>query len=51
MSGGSFVTAFSKHNGYKFVASIKDNNVYGVQFHPEKSRLAGIKVLENFVNI
>ena len=51
MSGGSFVTAFSKTNDYKFVASVKEKNIYGVQFHPEKSRLAGIKVLENFVNI
>lgn len=51
MSGGSFVTSFSHYDGQKIVSSVRQNQVYGVQFHPEKSRLAGIKVLENFVKI
>lgn len=34
---------------HQFVSSICQNNIYGVQFHPEKSRDQGLKLLENFV--
>jgi glutamine amidotransferase len=36
--------------GYEFVSSIKKENIYGVQFHPEKSHKFGMKLLDNFVN-
>ena len=35
----------------KIAAVISKNNVFGVQFHPEKSQSAGLKLLENFVKI
>ena len=35
--------------GYEFVSSIKKGNIYGVQFHPEKSHKFGMKLLRNFV--
>lgn len=31
-----------------FCAVIKDENIYGCQFHPEKSGNAGLKILKNF---
>lgn len=34
--------------GYKFTAAISNNNIYGVQFHPEKSHDFGMKILSNF---
>lgn len=42
------VTAVCEH-GVKFVASIERDNIHLVQFHPEKSQTAGLKVLENFL--
>lgn len=36
------------HYAVDFSAAIKKDNVYGLQFHPEKSGNAGLKVLENF---
>lgn len=45
-----FTIAKSNH-GADFSAAIKKNNFYGVQFHPEKSGAAGIKLLKNFIEL
>ena len=34
----------------EFASVIWQDNVYGVQFHPEKSQKTGLKILKNFVN-
>jgi glutamine amidotransferase len=39
------------HYGINFPCSINKENVYGVQFHPEKSHLQGIQILKNFSNL
>ena len=45
------VTATTTRYGYDFVSSIWKDNVFGVQFHPEKSQAVGLKLLENFVRL
>ncbi|BAF60715.1 MAG: imidazole glycerol phosphate synthase subunit HisH [Pelotomaculum sp.] len=37
--------------GMSFAAVVGRDNVYGIQFHPEKSSALGLKILENFGRI
>lgn len=37
--------------GFNFAAAIFDENVYGAQFHPEKSHSYGISLFKNFVEM
>ncbi len=37
--------------GYDFVAAVSRDNVYGFQFHPEKSHKYGMEIFKNYVRI
>lgn len=37
--------------GNKFDSSFQHENIFGCQFHPEKSHDAGLKILKNFSNL
>ena len=45
------IAALTKYNNHSFVSAIHKENLYGVQFHPEKSREAGIRLLSNFIKL
>ena len=44
---GSDVLAYTEY-GIPFPSIVQRNNVFGVQFHPEKSHTNGLQVLKNF---
>lgn len=37
--------------GIRFASSVRKENIYGLQFHPEKSQAVGLKMLDNFVRL
>jgi len=45
-----YVLATTDYNG-PFVSAVQSGNVYGVQFHPEKSHQWGIRLLKNFAEL
>ena len=48
---GEHILSTTTYSDFEFCSAIKKNNVYGCQFHPEKSADAGLKILENFAKI
>ena len=45
-----YVSATTNYSS-EIVSAIEKENIFGTQFHPEKSQANGIKILENFVKI
>lgn len=45
-----YVSSLTKY-GQTFVSSLNKDNVFGTQFHPEKSQKNGLSVLKNFTSL
>ena len=45
------VVSTTRYAKYEFVSAVQKGNFFGVQFHPEKSREAGIKLFKNFIGL
>src|SRR3989338_5495240 len=45
------ILATSVYGGQKFCSAVRQGNIYGCQFHPEKSGEAGVTIIRHFVNL
>ena len=46
--GSEAIIAGTSHYGFRFTSAVASRNLVAVQFHPEKSGPAGLRILENF---
>lgn len=44
------ITSICDYGSVEIASSIQKDNIHAVQFHPEKSQEAGIKLLKNFID-
>ncbi|MCK5163235.1 MAG: imidazole glycerol phosphate synthase subunit HisH [Desulfobacula sp.] len=49
-SGTEYTTSLTNY-GVDFASSVNKDNIYGCQFHPEKSQRFGLEILRNFMNL
>ena len=45
------IIALTEYAGHQFVSGVQRDNVFGVQFHPEKSRQAGVRIFQNYLSL
>lgn len=45
------IFALSNYGGFEFCSVVRKGNIYGCQFHPEKSADSGLEIIGNFVKI
>ena len=45
------VTAATTDYSSKIVCAVEKENIFGTQFHPEKSDKIGLKIIDNFINL
>lgn len=45
------ILAMANYGGYEFCAAIRRENIFGLQFHPEKSGEVGLNIIKNFIQL
>lgn len=45
------VLSITNYANLEFCSTVKHKNIYGCQYHPEKSAKQGLKIIDNFVSI
>lgn len=45
------ILALTEYGGFSFASAVRKGKIYGCQFHPEKSGLIGLKIIENFIKL
>ncbi len=45
------VFGLTTYGGLEFCSVVKKGNIYGTQFHPEKSGKLGLEIIKNFIDI
>lgn len=45
------IFGLTTYGGHEFCSIIRKGNIYGCQFHPEKSGKAGLEIIKNFIKI
>lgn len=51
LHSSEYVVGKSSYAGRNYTSMVEAGNVFGVQFHPEKSGAAGLKLLNNFMRL
>ena len=44
------IASLTSYKNHQFVSAIAKGDIFGVQFHPEKSRDAGVQIFKNFID-
>lgn len=50
-SNSENILSTTTYQDVKFCSSVRKENIYGCQFHPEKSAVEGLKIINNFSKI
>jgi glutamine amidotransferase len=45
------VLSTTTYSQFQYCSTVKYGNIYGCQYHPEKSAVAGLRIMRNFVNL
>lgn len=49
-ANSSDVLSLSRYADFEFCSTVKHENIYGCQYHPEKSAVAGLRIINNFIS-